>query len=227
MVSGSTRSYSAWVPMDFMSSWSSKRNERRLRRTFPARPDQHIRRDAKAAFSTAWSLCPLRSSANSRKVRRAMIRMLGTYDVPKLGTTGISMLFDMTSKRGRAQRNYKPIGLIADRSAHHHDCLGRKNCRPSWALSAARSRQTPVGSAPCATRKVERPATPALSMKLQHPELGRALPPGPHSRSVGVMRRHLTLRFSADDFPRLLTSSYSICWPSLSVLRPALSTAEM
>src|SRR5712671_5846999 len=38
---------------------------------------------------------------------------------------------------------------------------------------------------------------------------------------------HLTLRFSADDFPRLLTISNSTCWPSLSVDRPALSTAEM
>src|SRR5260370_32080438 len=31
---------------------------------------------------------------------------------------------------------------------------------------------------------------------------------------------HLTLRFSADDFPRLLTISSSTCWPSLSVDRP-------
>src|ERR1700732_2196641 len=58
---------------------------------------------------------------------------------------------------------------------------------------------------------------------------GPALPARPtlRRRSIGAMRRHLTLRFSADDFPRLLTISYSTCWPSLSVLRPALSTADM
>src|SRR5882762_8898416 len=33
---------------------------------------------------------------------------------------------------------------------------------------------------------------------------------------------HLTLRFSADDFPRLLTISNSTRWPSLSVDRPRL-----
>src|SRR5258708_17653189 len=51
----------------------------------------------------------------------------------------------------------------------------------------------------------------------------------PHSVCLGVVRiqDHLTLRFSADDFPRLLTISNSTCWPSLSVDRPAFSTAEM
>src|ERR1700704_3555025 len=44
---------------------------------------------------------------------------------------------------------------------------------------------------------------------------------------VAPIRGHLTFRFSADDFPRLLTISYSTCWPSLSVLRPAFSTAEI
>jgi len=48
-------------------------------------------------------------------------------------------------------------------------------------------------------------------------------------RYLGAIRSqgHLTLRFSADDFPRLLTISNSTCWPSLSVGRPALSRAEM
>src|SRR6516165_10051133 len=38
---------------------------------------------------------------------------------------------------------------------------------------------------------------------------------------------HLTLRFTADVFPRFSSISYSICCPSLSVLSPARSTAEM
>jgi hypothetical protein len=48
-------------------------------------------------------------------------------------------------------------------------------------------------------------------------------------RSDGVSLRviltqdHLTLRFSAEDFPRLLTISNSTFWPSLSVDRPAFS----
>jgi hypothetical protein len=44
---------------------------------------------------------------------------------------------------------------------------------------------------------------------------------------LGVWHRYLTFRFSADDLPRLLTTSNSTCWPSLSVERPARSTAEM
>src|SRR5947208_3452221 len=39
-------------------------------------------------------------------------------------------------------------------------------------------------------------------------------------------RSHLTLRFTADVFPRFSSISYSICCPSLSVLSPARSTAE-
>jgi hypothetical protein len=38
---------------------------------------------------------------------------------------------------------------------------------------------------------------------------------------------HLTLRFTADVFPRFSSISYSICCPSLSALNPARSTAEM
>src|SRR5258707_843796 len=38
---------------------------------------------------------------------------------------------------------------------------------------------------------------------------------------------YFTLRCSADSLPRLATISYSTCWPSLSVLSPARSTAEM
>src|SRR5665213_2856362 len=38
---------------------------------------------------------------------------------------------------------------------------------------------------------------------------------------------YLTLRFSAELLPRFSTISYSTCWPSLSVLSPARSTAEM
>jgi len=38
---------------------------------------------------------------------------------------------------------------------------------------------------------------------------------------------HLTLRFTADVFPRFSSISYSSCCPSLSVLRPARSTAEI
>src|SRR6266516_7769832 len=42
-----------------------------------------------------------------------------------------------------------------------------------------------------------------------------------------LRRGHLTLRFTADVFPRFSSISYSICCPSLSVLSPARSTAEM
>jgi len=38
---------------------------------------------------------------------------------------------------------------------------------------------------------------------------------------------HLTLRLTADVFPRFSSSSYSICCPSLSAVSPARSTAEM
>src|ERR1700733_14753192 len=38
---------------------------------------------------------------------------------------------------------------------------------------------------------------------------------------------HFTLRFSAEVLPLFATSSYSTCWPSLRVDRPALSTAEI
>jgi hypothetical protein len=38
---------------------------------------------------------------------------------------------------------------------------------------------------------------------------------------------YLTLRFTADVFPRFSSISYSRCCPSLSVLSPARSTAEM
>src|SRR6516164_232749 len=38
---------------------------------------------------------------------------------------------------------------------------------------------------------------------------------------------HLTLRLTADSFPRLLSISYSTVCPSFSELRPARSTAEM
>jgi len=44
---------------------------------------------------------------------------------------------------------------------------------------------------------------------------------------LACCRGHFTFRFSAEDFPRLLTISYSTCWPSLSVPSPARSTAEM
>jgi signal transduction histidine kinase len=39
--------------------------------------------------------------------------------------------------------------------------------------------------------------------------------------------RHLTLRLTADSFPRLLSISYSMLCPSRSVCSPARSTAEM
>ena len=42
-----------------------------------------------------------------------------------------------------------------------------------------------------------------------------------------LRRGHLTLRFTAEAFPRFSSISYSICCPSLSVLSPARSTAEM
>src|SRR5215472_11764649 len=38
---------------------------------------------------------------------------------------------------------------------------------------------------------------------------------------------HLARRFTADVFPRFSSSSNSTCWPSLSELRPARSTAEI
>src|SRR5262245_40409272 len=40
-------------------------------------------------------------------------------------------------------------------------------------------------------------------------------------------RGQRVLRFSADCLPRLLTTSYSIVWPSLRELKPARSTAEI
>src|SRR5215469_6222717 len=40
-------------------------------------------------------------------------------------------------------------------------------------------------------------------------------------------RGQVILRFSADVLPRLVTSSYSTTWPSLSEVKPARSTAEM
>src|SRR5271168_5271069 len=52
----------------------------------------------------------------------------------------------------------------------------------------------------------------------------------PRSREVFVTGRVLcqleTFRFSADVLPLFATSSYSTTWPSLRLLRPALSTAE-
>src|SRR5439155_10339096 len=50
--------------------------------------------------------------------------------------------------------------------------------------------------------------------------------------SQHVRPRHETLdqrilRFSAEVLPRLVISSYSTCWPSLRLLSPARSTAEM
>src|SRR5208337_4129178 len=44
---------------------------------------------------------------------------------------------------------------------------------------------------------------------------------------IGLSRPHSTLRFSADSLPRFATTSYWTTCPSLSVLRPARSTAEM
>ena len=53
--------------------------------------------------------------------------------------------------------------------------------------------------------------------------------PNPMSDKEIIERRRAypTLRFSAEDLPRLLTTSYSTVWPSLSVERPAFSTAEI
>src|ERR1700676_4155237 len=45
--------------------------------------------------------------------------------------------------------------------------------------------------------------------------------------SLDAAAGHLTLRFPADCFPRSVMISYSTCCPSLSVLSPAFSTAEM
>src|SRR5712692_749232 len=73
---------------------------------------------------------------------------------------------------------------------------------------------------------IPRPCTVGAAGQSANADAGQHFPPGPRA-SVGAIRGHLTLRFSADDFPRLLTISYSTCWPSLSVLRPALSTAEI
>src|SRR5262249_13040453 len=42
-----------------------------------------------------------------------------------------------------------------------------------------------------------------------------------------LMDQCWTLRFSAEVLPRFDTSSYSTTWPSLRVVRPALSTAEI
>src|SRR3984885_14390284 len=55
----------------------------------------------------------------------------------------------------------------------------------------------------------------------------------PHSRIAServllpAARSRQTLRFSAEVLPRLATSSYSTVCPSLSVERPAFSTAEI
>src|SRR5436190_19090663 len=57
--------------------------------------------------------------------------------------------------------------------------------------------------------------------------LGRGLREVLAGRMTGFPPRQDALRFSADVLPRLVTSSYSTVWPSLSVPRPARSTAEI
>src|SRR6516225_11377458 len=57
-----------------------------------------------------------------------------------------------------------------------------------------------------------------------HARAARSSGPYPPSR-FGLDQR--TLRFSADSLPRLLTTSYWMVCPSLRVLNPARSTAEM
>jgi hypothetical protein len=52
-----------------------------------------------------------------------------------------------------------------------------------------------------------------------------ARPGGYEPDDAGLV--HATLRFSAEVLPRFVTSSYSTDWPSLSVRKPARSTAEM
>src|SRR5262249_49437810 len=60
-----------------------------------------------------------------------------------------------------------------------------------------------------------------------HGEIDRAIPGVTPDRPKLANRSHLTLRFPADVFPRFSSISYSTCCPSLSVLSPARSTAEM
>src|SRR5262249_3052140 len=48
---------------------------------------------SRAAFSAVWSLCPLRASTNSRKVRRAMTRILQDYHAPKVGASSTQRYF--------------------------------------------------------------------------------------------------------------------------------------
>src|SRR4051812_16191118 len=56
---------------------------------------------------------------------------------------------------------------------------------------------------------------------------GRSVEPSDRIRGLVSGPCRQTLRFSAEVLPRLATSSYSTVWPSLSVDRPAFSTAEI
>src|SRR5437762_867841 len=49
----------------------------------------------------------------------------------------------------------------------------------------------------------------------------------PGAMGSDICHPYRTLRFSAEVLPRLVMSSYSTCCPSLSVLKPARSTAEI
>src|SRR5215471_13823161 len=59
-----------------------------------------------AAFNAVWSLYPRRRSKNSRKVRRAMMRMPGDYHAPKMGARSRALVGSFSASRGGdPQRN--------------------------------------------------------------------------------------------------------------------------
>ena len=125
-------------------------------------------------------------------------------------------------------------GPSSRRSTTARSCWSGGRAAPSW--SATSSSSASPGGESCSTdsgaggnpansrwhpRKTKKPgATAGLSNR--RIKNWRQAKPSTTSRAT-----YLTLRFSADSLPRFATISYSTCWPSLSVLSPARSTAEM
>src|SRR5438270_7173091 len=70
-------------------------------------------------------------------------------------------------------------------------------------------------------------ACPVRSIAFEEVFRKTTLGSGPRDAFRRLRRQRQTLRCSAEVLPRLATSSYSTVCPSLSVERPAFSTAEI
>ena len=104
-----------------------------------------------------------------------------------------------------------PIRTAAERHDNLKRYVGRLSC--AFLPGARRSRRLQgVEGAALKTNPGTRPGATGLNSLAGCP---------------AFLTRQDTLRFSADVLPRLVTSSYSTAWPSLRVLRPARSTAEI